>query len=204
MKPHELRSEFGEIDIYLFDLLLRGCITPDHRILDAGCGHGRNLVYMMRQGFDLRAVDADPAAVASTTRLAAQLAPHLGADRFATAPVEAMPHADGSFDVVISSAVLHFARDEAHWWAMVREMWRVLAPGGLLFARLASTVGHEEMVRPLDGRRYVMPDGEERFLVDEQFLRAATAALGGQLEDRLKTSVVHGLRSMSTWLVRKG
>lgn len=199
----DLRREFGEIDIYLFDLLLRGRITRGHRILDAGCGQGRNLVYMMRQGFDLWALDSDAGATAATARLATELAPHLPANRITTAPVEAMPHADGAFDVVISSAVLHFARDEEHWWAMVRETWRVLAPGGLLFARLASTVGHEDAVRPLGGRRHIMPDGEERFLVDEQFLRCATDTLGGRIEDRLKTSVVHGLRSMTTWLVRK-
>lgn len=203
MMPEDLRREFGEIDIYLFDLLLRGRITRGHRILDAGCGQGRNLVYMMRQRFDLWALDADADAVATTARLAAELAPNLPRDRITTSAVEAMPHADGAFDVVISSAVLHFARDEEHWWAMVRETWRVLAPGGLLFARLASTLGLEHAMRPLGGRRYILPGGEERFLVDEEFLRSATDTLGGRIEDRLKTSVVHGMRSMATWLVRK-
>ena len=203
MKPSELRREFGDIDIYLFDQLHRGRITAEHRILDAGCGEGRNLVYLLREGLDVWGVDADAAAVEKTTRLARELAPQLPAGRFITSPVERMPYADGSFDVVLSSAVLHFARDEEQWWAMVREMWRVLAAGGLFFARLASTVGHEDSVRPLGGRRYVMPDGEERLLIDRQYLEQATEKLGGKLEDRLKTAVVHGLRSMCTWVVRK-
>jgi ubiquinone/menaquinone biosynthesis C-methylase UbiE len=114
-----------------------------------------------------------------------------------------MSFADASFDVVISSAVLHFARDEEHWWAMLREMWRVLAPGGLFFARLATTIGHELRVEPLGGRRFIMPDGDERFLVDEDFVMAATREIGGTLVDPLKTSVVQDRRSMMTWVLRK-
>ena len=73
-------------------------------------------------------------------------------------------------DVVIASAVLHFARDEAQWHAMVSGAWRVLAPGGMLFCRLASSIGMEDRVQPLGGRRFRLPDGSDRFLVDEAML----------------------------------
>jgi tellurite methyltransferase len=199
----DLRREFGNIDIYLFDQLLRGRITTGMRVLDAGCGAGRNLVYLLRQGFDISATDANANGVAETRALAAELAPNLAADRFRVEPVEAISFADASFDVVISSAVLHFARDEAHWWAMLREMWRVLTTGGLFFARLATTIGHESRVTPLGGRRFVMPDGDERFLVDEDFVMTAARRLGGTLIDPLKTSVVQDRRSMMTWVMRK-
>ncbi|MDX1578091.1 MAG: class I SAM-dependent methyltransferase, partial [Gemmatimonadota bacterium] len=46
----DLRETFGDLDIYLFDQLLRGRITPDMRVLDAGCGNGRNLIYLRRVG----------------------------------------------------------------------------------------------------------------------------------------------------------
>jgi SAM-dependent methyltransferase len=107
-----------------------------------------------------------------------------------------------SMDVVISSAVLHFARDASHWMAMVHEMWRVLAPGGLLFARLATTVGQSRLTQ-LGGGRYVMPDGTTRFLVDHERLLNVTRDLGGSLLDPLKSTVVHEQRSMGTWAVRK-
>ena len=203
MRRGELASHFGDIDIYVFDQLLRERIGPGMRILDAGCGAGRNLVYMMRSGFDVWGIDERADAVDAARALARDLAPHLGADRFSVQRVEALPFADASFDAVISSAVMHFARDEAHWQAMLREMWRVLAPGGLLFARLASTLGHESRVRPLGDRRFIMPDGHERFLVDDEMLLAATRALGGELLDPLKTTVVSGMRSMTTWVVGK-
>lgn len=199
----DLRREFGDIDIYLFDQLLRGRITDGMRVLDAGCGRGRNLVYLLQRGFDIAATDASADAIAITRALAAALAPSLGADCFRLEPVDRMSFADASFDVVISSAVLHFADDETHWWAMLREMWRVLAPGGLFFARLATTIGHELRVEPLGGRRFIMPDGDERFLVDEDFVMAATREIGGSLVDPLKTSVVQDRRSMMTWVLRK-
>lgn len=198
-----LREEFGEIDIHLFDQLLRGRIVAGMRILDAGCGAGRNLVYLLRERFDVWGVDASADAIARVRRLAESLAPGYDAARFRVEPIEALSLGDGSTDVVLSSAVLHFARDEAHWWAMVREMWRVLKPGGLLFARLATTVGQTEL-RPLGGGRYVMPDGDTRYLVDHEFLRDATRHLGGELLDPLKSTVVHERRSMGTWVVRKG
>ena len=200
----DLREQFGNIDIYIFDQLLRGRITKDARILDAGCGHGRNLVYLMREGFDVRGVDADPLAIAATREQARALAPQLAPDRFLVSPVERMTaFGNEAFDVVICSAVLHFARDDGQWWAMVREMWRVLAPGGMLFARLAATIGHETSVIPLGDRRFMLPDGSTRFLIDEAFLMSAVAELGAELLDPLKTTVVQGARSMTTWVVRK-
>jgi tellurite methyltransferase len=100
--------------------------------------------------------------------------------------------------------VLHFARDDAHFNAMVREMWRVLAPAGMLFCRLASTIGIEDEVRLLHGRHHLLPDGSTRFLVDEALLMETTRRLGGSLLDPLKTTVVQGMRAMTTWVVQKG
>jgi len=197
-----LREQFGEIDVYLFDQLLRGRIAEGMRVLDAGCGAGRNLVFLMRAGFDVWGVDESPDAVARVRHLAAQIAPHLPADRFRVERVEATSCESASMDVVISSAVLHFARDEAHWWTMVREMWRVLTPGGILFARLATTIGQTRL-RPLGGGRYVMPDGDTRYLVDHELLIEVTRQLGGSLLDPIRSTVVHELRSMGTWIVRK-
>jgi SAM-dependent methyltransferase len=201
--PADLRREFGDIDIYLFDQLLRGRITETMRVLDAGCGRGRNLIYLLGRQMNVWATDANADAIETTRALAATLAPALGADHFRVEPVESMTFASESFDVVLSSAVMHFARDEGHWHAMLREMWRVLAPGGVFFARLATTIGHESRVQPLGNRRFVMPDGDERFLVDEAFVLAATRDLGGTLADPLKTSVVQDRRSMMTWVMRK-
>jgi tellurite methyltransferase len=85
----------------------------------------------------------------------------------------------------------------------VREMWRVLKPAGILFCRLASSIGMEDRVRRIVGRRFALPDGSERYLVDEAMLMDLTARLGGQLLDPLKTTVVQNQRCMTTWVVAK-
>src|SRR4029077_18110781 len=157
----ELQALFGDIDIYLFDQLLRGRFDRRRRVLDAGCGDGRNLVYFLRRGFACFGVDRDPAAVARVKALAAALAPELRYPdrRFQVGELDRMPFADASMDAVICSAVLHFATDEMQFARMVDESWRVLAPDGLLFARLASNVGLEHLVGPGGGRRARLPDG---------------------------------------------
>ena len=142
-----LREQFGDIDVYLFDQLLRGRIVSGMKVLDAGCGSGRNLISLMRAGFDVWGVDESEEAIAAVQRFATDIAPDVSPGRFRVERVESMSHDTDSMDVVISSAVLHFARDAGHWLAMVHEMWRVLAPGGLLFARLATTVGQPHLSR---------------------------------------------------------
>jgi SAM-dependent methyltransferase len=199
----DLCKEFGEIDIYLFDQLLRKRITPGMRVLDVGCGFGRNLVYLLREGFEVFGADSDPRALNATRRLAASVAPALPADNFRLEAIEAMSFPDAFVDVVISSAVLHFATDDANFRAMLEGTWRVLKPGGLLFCRLASSIGIENQVQQIDGRRFRLPDGSERYLVDAPLLLKLTEDLGGQVADPLKTTVVHNQRSMTSWVIRK-
>lgn len=198
-----LQEWFGGIDIYLFDQLLKGRFVAGMRVLDAGCGQGRNLVYFLRSGYEVFGVDESREAIAQTCRLASSLASHLPKDNFRVEAVERMSLADTSFDVVLSSAVLHFAHDEQQWEAMLKEMWRVLKPGGIFFARLASTIGIEDQVELIEGRRYHLPDGSERFLVDEAMLLRVTAELGGEFVEPIKTTVVQNLRAMTTWCLRK-
>jgi tellurite methyltransferase len=198
----ELRRQFGDVDIYLFDQILRGRFDARHRVLDAGCGDGRNLIYLLQRGFECYGVDSEPAAVDIVRNTASRLAPHLPLTNFAVADLICLPHPDECMHAVLCSAVLHFANDEAHFVAMVNEMWRVLARGGLLFARLASNIGLEQAIGPA-GRRVRLPDGSDRFVVDESMLVQLTERLGGRLADPIKTTNVQGKRCMTTWCVLK-
>jgi SAM-dependent methyltransferase len=199
----DLQAQFGEIDIYLFDQLLRGRIAPGSRILDAGCGSGRNLVYLLQAGYEVFALDPDATSIRTVQQLASRLAPDLPPDNFRVEAIERSSFPDAFADVVLSSAVLHFARDDAEFTAMLRGTWRVLRPGGLLFCRLASSIGMEQAATPIAGRRHRLPDGSDRYLADEPLLMSLTRELGGELLDPLKTTVVQGMRCMTTWIVRK-
>ena len=184
-----IQEQFGAIDIYLFDQILRGNVTPGMTIFDAGCGAGRNVHYFMREGYDVYGVDLAPRG--------------LPGDRFRAESVESNSFPDAFADVVISSAVLHFAPDDERFRAMLLGSWAKLKPGGLFFCRLASSIGIESLVRPIHGRWHLLPDGSERYLVDEVLLMSLTRELGGTLVDPIKTTVVQDQRSMTTWVVQR-
>jgi len=199
---NNLREIYGNIDIYLFDQLLKGRYDKAKKLLDVGCGGGRNLYYFLRNGYEVFGIDPDPQAVQTVKELSAALAPENSLENFEVCRAENLPYEDAAFDLVICSAVLHFAKDEPHFNAMLRSMFRVLKPGGYFFARLASDIGLEKRVNPLGNRRYGLPDGSERFLVNEQMLLKYTSELG-ELYEPLKTTNVQNLRCMTTWCVQK-
>ncbi len=196
-----VEEQFGPIDIYVFDQILRGNLAAGMTVLDAGCGYGRNLVHLLREGCNIYALDANVEGVEHVRQLAAELAPGLGTDHFQVGAIEKMPFADGFADAVICNSVLHFARDEQQFLAMLEELWRVLRPGGLLFCRLGSRIGMEfEELRP---HIYRIGDGSEWFLVDEAELLQITRQMDAVLVDPLKTTIVQDHRCMTTWVLRK-
>jgi SAM-dependent methyltransferase len=196
-----LREQFGQIDIYVFDQILRGNIARGMRVLDAGCGYGRNLVHLLREGCEVFALDADRNGVEHLRQLSTSLGTGLPAENFQVGVIERMPFPDAFADVVMCSSVLHFARDEDHFRAMVRELWRVLKPGGMLFCRLGSRIGME-FERVEDGR-YVTGDGSVWFLVDEAMLLGLAQEMNAVFVDPLKTTIVQNHRCMTTWVLRK-
>jgi SAM-dependent methyltransferase len=196
-----VQEQFGQIDIYVFDQILRGNIARGMRVLDAGCGYGRNLVHLLREGCEIFAVDADPAGIEHVRQLSASLGTRLPAENFQVGLIEHMPFPDGFADVVICNSVLHFARDDGQFNAMLEELWRVLRPGGMLFCRLGSRIGMDfEEVRE---NVFVVGDGSQWFLVDEEMLLDATEQMNGVLVDPLKTTIVQDYRCMTTWVLRK-
>ena len=196
-----VQEQFGQIDIYVFDQILRGNIAPGMRVLDAGCGYGRNLVHLLRERCEVFALDADSEAVEHVRALSASLATGLPVENFQVGVIERLPFRDSLADVVICSSVLHFARDEHHFRKMLSELWRVLRPGGLLFCRLGSRIGMD--FEWVEGHRYIIGDGSEWFLVDEEMLMELTEELNAVLVDPLKTTIVQDHRCMTTWVLRK-
>ena len=199
----ELQQLYGNIDIYLFDQLLKGTYDNCKKVLDAGCGGGRNLIYFLRNGYEVHGIDPNPNAVAAVKQLSETLSSANSKENFAIASAENLPFDDNYFDLVISSAVLHFANNPDHFDNMIHSMWRVLKPGGYLFARLASDIGIETLVQNLSNGRYLLPDGSERFLVNQQLLLQYTESLNARLHEPIKTTNVQNLRCMTTWCLQK-
>jgi tellurite methyltransferase len=196
-----VQEQFGQIDIYVFDQILRGNIATGLRVLDAGCGYGRNLVHLLREGCEVFALDADPKAIDHVRRLSASLNTGLPAENFQVGQIDKMPFPDGLADVVICNSVLHFASDAIHFHAQLSELWRVLRPGGMLFCRLGSRIGMD--FEPIRENIFRVGDGSEWFLVDEDMLLDLTEKLNAVLVDPLKTTIVQDFRCMTTWVLRK-
>jgi tellurite methyltransferase len=196
-----IQEQFGQIDIYVFDQILRGNIESGMRVLDAGCGYGRNLVHLLREGCDVFALDTDADGVDHVRQLSESLRTGLPAGNFQVGNIEQMPFADGFADVVICNSVLHFARDERQFRAMLAGLWRAVKPGGMLFCRLGSRIGMNfERIRD---NLFRIGDGSEWFLVDEKMLLDLTDEMNAILVDPLKTTIVQDYRCMTTWVLRK-
>jgi SAM-dependent methyltransferase len=196
-----VQEQFGQIDIYVFDQILRGNIAKGMRVLDAGCGYGRNLVHLLREGCEVFAVDANPEGVEHVRKLSESLRTGLPAENFRVAQLEKLPFEDDFADVVLCNSVLHFAEDDDHFNAMLSELWRVLRPGGLLFIRLGSRIGMD--FEHVEDNRFLIGDGSVWFLVDEEMLLDYAEQMNAVLVDPLKTTIVQDHRCMTTWVLRK-
>lgn len=204
MSPSEIQSLLGNMDIYLLDQVLKGNIQPGMKILDAGCGEGRNLDYFMKAGgFEVYGIDVNKDMVEYIRLRAKKLDPHINYDHFRQESAEKISFADNFFDLVISNAVLHFAKNEAQWQAMILEMWRVLKPKGIFFCRLATSIGIENRIQQIEDRRYLLPDGTNRFLADETMILRMTHRLGARFLEPIKTVNVQNSRCMTTWVLTK-
>ena len=196
-----VQEQFGQIDIYVFDQILRGNIAPGMRVLEAGCGYGRNLLHLLREGCEVFALDQDAAGIEHVRQLSASVGTGLPAENFQVGSIEQMPFPDELADVVICSAVLHFARDEKQFRAMLAELWRVLKPGGMLFCRMGSRIGMD--FERAGDNIFVVGDGSKWYLVDEEMLEQLAEEMNAVLVDPIKTTIVQDYRCMTTWVLRK-
>lgn len=199
-----LREEFGNIDIYLFDQLLKGHYKNCHKIIDLGCGNGRNLVWFLKNGYEVYGIDQDAHAIDAVRDLATRLASELAFNNFRVGTIDQnIPFEYESFDLVICNAVLHFAENQHHFDLMLHTAWELLKPDGHLFVRTASSIGIEHLIKPIGNGRYLLPDNSERFLVDMKMLMAFKEKTNAIQYEMIKTTNVQNLRAMTTWCLQK-
>ena len=171
-------------------------------MLDAGCGSGRNLVFFLQNGFEVYGVDQDLNRIKEVQQLAQNLNPLISLDNFKVGSVENIPFKN-SFDLIIANAVLHFAKSKMHFEQMLFSIWGKLTKDGILFIRLASDIGIESLVTPIENGNFKLPDGSTRYLVSEKMLIDYTTQLHATLVEPIKTTSVQSLRCMTTWVLKK-
>lgn len=202
MTTEQLNKYLGNIDLYLLDQVLKGKIKSDAKILDAGCGEGRNLIYFLNNGFDVYGVDQNPDAIRMLQFIIGSNYSHYAKDRFQVEQLDQLSYTDRQFDYIICSAVLHFAQSEEHFWQMFNELDRILEANGTLFIRMASDIGlhgHES----LSNGRFHLPDGSQRFLINETIISKISADYSFTKIEPVKTVVVENQRCMTTLVLKK-
>ncbi|MCH7410721.1 class I SAM-dependent methyltransferase [Belliella sp. DSM 111904] len=204
MEINKLNELLGNIDIYLLDQILKGRFSKEMKILDAGCGEGRNCIYFLNQNYQIFGVDSNPIAIQMARIYAQTINPSFDVQRFQVATVQDMPFHKGAFDVVISSAVLHFAKSEGQFFDMLDEMMRVLKPGGIFFLRMATSYGGILENSPqLGAGVYLLPDDSERFILTPNLIEKLTKKHHlGNLESP-KSVLVHDQRAMGVFVWKK-
>jgi len=190
-------------DIYLIDLILKRHFNPAMKIMDAGCGMGRNVEYFLQSGYDVYGADIAEDDINYLRKRAIDINSNLPGDNFRLEPIEKMSFEPESMDVVICNTVLHFAKSEAHFQEMLQGAWKLLKPGGIFFSRLATSIGIEKRIKHIEGRVYLLPDGTKRFLADETMLLQLTHKMGAHFLEPLKTVNVQNARCMTNWILRK-
>lgn len=199
MNSNSLQELVGDTDIYLLDQIMKGRYRQTDKILDAGCGTGRNLHWFLKEKMDVYAIDQNPESIIELKNAH----PELPANRLQNCTVEQLPFEEDFFDHIISSAVLHFASGASQFNNMVAEMVRVLKPGGSLFIRMTSNIGIEHMVRHIKDGVYIIPDHSKRFLLTRPILSDIVQQHPLSFIEPFKTVNVNDTRCMSTLVMQK-
>lgn len=196
---NSIQELLGATDIYLVDQIIKNRYSAHHKILDAGCGTGRNLHWFIKNEIWIAGVDLNEQYINEIR----YIYPSVSANKFIVSPVEKMPFADNYFHHIISSAVLHFANSAEHFKKMMAEMVRVLKPGGSLFVRMTSDIGIEDKITHMGKGVYQVPDGSERFLLTKLLLADCMKQFNLSFLEPLKTVNVDDQRCMSTLVLQK-
>jgi len=195
---NSILNQLKHTDIYLIDQILKGRLESTKTILDVGCGKGRNLDYFIAQNIEVFGLDLNKDNIDGIVEHK-----KVAAANFKTALAENIPFEKQQFDLIICNAVLHFAKNKNHFEEMLFSMWNRLATNGILFIRLASDIGIENLVKPIGNQNFELPDGTTRYLVSEKELINYTGQLNGKLVEQIKTTNVQSLRCMTTWILKK-
>ena len=168
-QPNAWVAEHMRADFHLTDF------PPGARVLDIGCGCGKNLSTLMHKGIHATGIDPDPTAVEYCRHLG--LAANVGR-------AEALPAADESLDGCLLDQVIQFTDVPA----AVREVQRVLKPCG---TALIATAGagyalYTAIERSGLGRLFGL-----RMLANALVFRLFARRLPGWLGDTLALSVSH-------------
>lgn len=198
MESLKLNEIVGKTDIYLLDQILKSRYKLGEKILDVGCGKGRNIHWFYHNNFNVYGIDKNEKSLKKAKETYPKIASNISCSE-----VENLPFKNESFDHIICNAVLHFAENTDHFLTMISEIIRVLKEKGTLFIRMTSTFGIEDRIESLSEGVYSLPDKTHRFLLTKPLLEEIMLSHKLSFLEPLKTVNVNDLRCMSTLVLEK-
>ncbi len=198
-KENSISKLLSQTDIYLIDQIMKGRYQENEKILDAGCGSGRNMHWFRQNNFEVYAIDTNNEII-SQLRSANAAIPK---ENFLVSSVDKTPFRNNYFDHIVCIAVLHFATNKTHFKKMFGELVRIVKPGGSLLFRIAADIGFEDKIHLIGDGVYKLPDGTDRFLLTKELLAECMQENNLSFLEPFKTVNVDDLRCMSTLVLRK-
>jgi ubiquinone/menaquinone biosynthesis C-methylase UbiE len=155
-----------------------GAFRPAARLIDIGCGAGRNAVPLARAGWRVVGTDLSSAMLATA---ASRVEAEALSNRMdlVLAAMESLPFAANTFDFVVAHGIWNLARSERQFRSAVREAARVARPGALLFLFTFSRHTLATNAAPVSGESFVFTQfsGDPQcFLTAEQVVTEMAAA----------------------------
>lgn len=167
MDYQKLLENFANTDLDVIDQLLKRRIPAESKILDAGCGEGRNLTYFIKNEYPVWAIDSDPLAVKYCQYYGKSIRPEFNSENILTDSIEEMLFPSSFFDVVFCINVIHAIPDNNLALLMLKKLSQVLKPGGYLLLKYKL-----DILQKLDiGQWFDLVEPEKTIMIDgEKYL----------------------------------
>lgn len=184
------------VDIYLLDQCMKGNISKASKVLDAGFGKGRNFRFLLSQGVDVVGLDSK---IEYVNHLKKEFP--VENHRIFHSSIEGFK-TQNKFDFIVCNAVLHFAKNHAHFNEMFEKLIELLTENGVLFIRMTSNIGLESHLENGKDGVYKIPDGSTRYLISRNQIDEFIQENKLKLIDPVKTVNVDDLRCMTTLVLQ--
>ena len=201
MKIKNLNRELGNADLILIDQILKNRFDRQMRILDAGCGEGRNMVFFVKNQYQIYGIDKNEEAVKMARVLCRSLNKEYDTSNIQQFPIENNPFPDGFFDAVICINVLHNVSDRAEFLSLFSDLIRLLDSGGILFLSMESRIGISGRYVEQENASLVDPSGY--FYFSEDLRREIfSQSIWTEIEP-VKTILIDDTKSCTYLLLKK-
>jgi 2-polyprenyl-3-methyl-5-hydroxy-6-metoxy-1,4-benzoquinol methylase len=166
-----LNSALGNADLILVDQILKNRFHKQMRILDAGCGEGRNMVYFIKNDFRIYGIDANADAVKLAKLYCRSLNNTFEVENIQNFTIEQNPFPDHFFDAIICLNVLHSAKNQNDFFLWFEQLIRMLHSGGFLLLSLQSQIGVSQNHQQDDPNGRNNMGNENFYLLSENVLQ---------------------------------